>query len=68
MFKYIETIYNTVRINGSCNYMSPSMFEKKHRLNKDLRNNYRLGSMTESKGTINFSSPILDILPLFYLI
>ena len=57
VFEYIETFYNTVRIHGSCDYKSPTMYEKQHRLNKDLKNKYRLGSSIENKGTINLTYP-----------
>ncbi len=57
VFEYIETFYNTVRIHGSCDYMSPTMYEKQHQLDKDFRNRYRLGSMKENQGTLNLTSP-----------
>ena len=30
--KYLETLYNTVRIHGSCGYKSPNNYEKQYRL------------------------------------
>ena len=30
VFEYIETFYNTVRIHGHCQYMSPNSYEKKY--------------------------------------
>ena len=57
VFEYIETFYNTVRIHGSCDYMSPTMYEKQHQLDKDFRNRYRLGSIKENQGTLNLTSP-----------
>lgn len=34
VFEYIETFYNTVRIHGSLNYMSPNQYEKNYELIK----------------------------------
>jgi len=30
VFEYIETFYNTIRIHGSLNYLSPNQFEKNY--------------------------------------
>lgn len=34
IFEHIETFCNTVRIHGSCTYMSPAMHERHYKLEK----------------------------------
>lgn len=33
VWEYIETYYNTVRIHGHCDYMSPNQYEKLYDVN-----------------------------------
>ncbi|WP_425540781.1 IS3 family transposase [Thomasclavelia cocleata] len=34
IFEYIETFYNTIRIHGHCDYLSPDEYEKKYYANQ----------------------------------
>ena len=37
IFEYIETFYNTIRIHGHCDYLSPDEYEKEYYANQTIK-------------------------------
>ena len=46
IFEYIETFYNTIRIHGHCDYLSPDEYEKEYYANQTIKSKLNSNSIS----------------------